>query len=79
MSFVLGDIRLHDEGAEEVFAWGFMLLGFSMVICPLWILVFVTESVQRLAIMTCFIFIFLVLVSFVTTARPFETLAATAA
>ncbi|KAK0615704.1 hypothetical protein B0T17DRAFT_510287 [Bombardia bombarda] len=79
-AFVMDGTFIHDAGkVEELYQWAFVILGFAMLISPLWILVFVTAQIPRLAIMTCFILAFLGLVSFVTTARPFETLAATAA
>jgi hypothetical protein len=79
-SFLMDNVTLHhDERAEEVFTWVIMAFGLAMVIAPLWILEFVSGSVQRLGVMTCFILTFFILLSFVTTARPFESLAATAA
>ncbi|KAF2109647.1 hypothetical protein BDV96DRAFT_502346 [Lophiotrema nucula] len=55
------------------------LLGLAMLISPLWILAHVKPMASRLAIMTSFIFIFLLLVRSLSAARPFEVLAATAA
>ncbi len=73
-------VILHQEQrADEFLTWAIVFLGFAMVIAPLWILLFVTNPKYRLAIMSGFIFLFLVFVSFVTTARPFESFAATAA
>jgi len=80
MDFAMDGTDIPDAGyVEQVYAWGFELIGFTMIISPLWILVFVTAQIPRLVIMTCFLLAFLGFTSFVTTARPFETLGATAA
>jgi hypothetical protein len=55
------------------------VVGLMMLIGPLWILAFVTQTVKRLGIITAFLVIFLCFVSFTTVARPFESLGATAA
>ena len=54
-------------------------IGLAMLIAPLWSLAFVTWVVYRLAIITCFVVLFLCFVTFTTVARPFETLGAAAA
>lgn len=53
--------------------------GLVMLIAPQWWLLFVQDRRIQLGIITGFIIIFLVLVATVTGARPFESLAATAA
>ncbi|KAH7412513.1 hypothetical protein BKA64DRAFT_330380 [Cadophora sp. MPI-SDFR-AT-0126] len=55
------------------------LVGLAMLVAPLWILTYVHLSAARLAIITAFIVVFLGLIQSVTIAKPFETLAATAA
>jgi L-asparagine transporter-like permease len=55
------------------------LVGLAMLIAPLWILNFTDDAVRSLAIITTFVVLFLVLVSYVTVARAFEALGATAA
>ena len=55
------------------------LVGLVMLVAPLWILTYVYLSAARLAIITAFIVVFLGLIQSVTIAKPFETLAATAA
>jgi len=55
------------------------LVGLLMLIAPLWILKAVSEPGPRLEIITVFILVFLGLIQSVTIAKPFETLAATAA
>lgn len=54
-------------------------IGLLMLIAPLWVLMFVGNQIKRLAIITAFIIVFLLLISTVTVAKPFESLAATAA
>ncbi|KAH0556095.1 hypothetical protein GP486_005971 [Trichoglossum hirsutum] len=55
------------------------ILGSVMLIVPLWLLPFVTRTVQRLEIITAFVVVFLCFVSFAMVARPSESLGATAA
>jgi hypothetical protein len=55
------------------------LVGLLMLIAPLWILKAVGQPGPRLEIITAFIIVFLGLIQSVTIAKPFETLAATAA
>jgi small-conductance mechanosensitive channel len=55
------------------------LIGLIMLIAPLWILNYVTRFIARLVIITAFVVVFLCLIQSVTIAKPFETLAATAA
>jgi hypothetical protein len=54
-------------------------LGLAMLIGPLWILIYVVKPHQRLGVITGFIVLFYVVVAVATTARPWESLAATAA
>lgn len=71
---------LHDEERAEVFFTRLTIVaGLLMLIGPIWILEFVAGPLQRLGVITAFILLFLFLVSFATTARPFESLAAAAA
>lgn len=53
--------------------------GFLMLIGPLWWLEFEKNVLKRLGVVTGFSGLFLVLLSFMTSAKPFEALAATAA
>ncbi|KAF2692121.1 hypothetical protein K458DRAFT_398458 [Lentithecium fluviatile CBS 122367] len=55
------------------------VLGLVMLTAPLWILAYRKKMVERLGIITGFVFVFLCLVCFLSVARPFEVLAATAA
>ena len=53
--------------------------GLIMLVAPLWVLNFIEGSVVRLGVITAFITVFFILAALATTARVFETLAATAA
>jgi hypothetical protein len=55
------------------------VVGLGMLIALLWILKFTPDAVKSLAIITTFIVLFLVLVSYVTVSKAFEALGATAA
>jgi hypothetical protein len=55
------------------------IIGFAMLIAPLWILLYVESPARQLGIITGFIALFLGLIQSVTVAKPFESLAATAA
>lgn len=69
-----------DDARVESFVRVFLtVLGMVMLIAPLWILAVTHGRIPRLGVITSFIVLFLGLVAFTTTARPFESLAATAA
>jgi hypothetical protein len=55
------------------------VLGFAMLISPLWILAYVDQTLHRLLVITIFLLVFLGLASVTMVARPLENLAATAA
>ncbi|KAJ2902169.1 hypothetical protein MKZ38_000967 [Zalerion maritima] len=56
-----------------------ILVGLAMLLGPLWILQFVGDNVRRLAIITGFVVLFALTLFAATQAKPFETVAATAA
>ncbi|CZR63284.1 uncharacterized protein PAC_13181 [Phialocephala subalpina] len=56
-----------------------LLAGLLMLVVPLWILEFVTDEVVRLGVITTFVVLFLVVVVTISGAKPYESLAATAA
>ena len=56
-----------------------MSIGLIMLIAPLWILTYLGGLARRLAIISAFIVLFVVLISWTTIAKPFESLAAAAA
>ena len=55
------------------------VIGFLMLIAPLWILLYLSTRRNQLAVITIFIALFLAVLQSVSLARPFESLAATAA
>src|SRR5256885_335977 len=68
-----------DEKIEQFASLVILVLGVVMLIGPLWALEFVDGPVNRLGLITVFIVFFITLVSLATVAKPFESLAATAA
>ena len=68
-----------DEKMDRYLAICILGLGLIMLIAPLWILAFLGELVPRLAVISAFVLLFVVLLSFTTVAKPFESLAAAAA
>jgi len=56
-----------------------LVMGLAMLIAPLWILKSVDSTTTRLASISGFIVIFLLLVSFLTPCRVYEAFGATAA
>lgn len=55
------------------------IAGFSLLVIPLWILLYVSSKQNQLIVITVFIAFFLTIIQSVSVARPFESLAATAA
>ena len=53
--------------------------GVVMLISPIWILQALTPQKAKLAVITAFEFVFLLVLSLAMEARPFEALGATAA
>ena len=56
-----------------------MSIGLIMLIGPLWILTYLEGLARRLAVISALILLFVVLISWTTIAKPFESLAAAAA
>jgi hypothetical protein len=54
-------------------------VGMCMLIAPMWILEFLTTPLSKLGTITAFIVVFLGMINYASTAKPFEILAATAA
>jgi hypothetical protein len=67
-----------DEKVDRFVGAIILLLGVMMLIAPLWILKFVPSTLNRLGVISTFIVLFVVLLSFTTVAKPFESLAAAA-
>lgn len=68
-----------DQKIDRFIAIFITFLGIIMLIAPLWVLAFLDGLVRRLSVISSFIVLFVVLLSFTTVARPFESLAAAAA
>ncbi|KAJ5381591.1 uncharacterized protein N7496_004019 [Penicillium cataractarum] len=70
----------YDDSSMEALARSIIvILGLVMLVAPQWWLLFVQDKVYQLGIITGFIVLFLALVATLTGAKPFESLAATAA
>ncbi|TDZ67894.1 hypothetical protein CTRI78_v002716 [Colletotrichum trifolii] len=54
-------------------------VGVAMLITPIWVLEGMVDLKGKLAVITCFIFVFLLVLSLAMVAKPFEALGATAA
>lgn len=70
---------MRDRRIDGFFTCVVIGLGMAMLIAPMWILDFLRTSVEKLATITVFMVAFLVIVSYVSSAKPFEVLGATAA
>lgn len=84
----LSDLESHDGQCEFYMSDGLIerfvtilvtTFGLLMLIVPLWILAYVHSTAVKLGVISGFVVLFLVLISFATVAKPSETLAATAA
>lgn len=70
---------ISDKRIDNFIAFLILGVGAAMLIAPLWILDLVDGETKKLVIITIFILGFMAMLSSVTVAKPFETLAATAA
>jgi hypothetical protein len=68
-----------DQTFESVTSIGIIVLGLSMLLAPLWWLEDVSDSKDRLKIITGFVILFISLMTVATINRPFEVVASTAA
>lgn len=68
-----------DEKIDFVTTIVMLLVGMIMLLVPIWTLAVITTPFAKLGVITTFIVLFLLVVSYATIARPWETLAATAA
>lgn len=71
--FYTSDIDIERFSSIAIF-----LAGSALFIAPLWILQALDQLRQRLAVITSFIFLFLLVLTSSTLGKPFEVLAATA-
>ena len=70
---------ISDQKIDRFIVTFIMSLGLVMLIVPLWVLAFLDSLIQRLAVISTFIILFVALVSVTTVAKPFESLVAAAA
>lgn len=70
---------ISDKRIERMVTLVVTSVGIMMLVAPLWILAFVQDQVRRLGVITVFVVVFMLLISLATVAKPFESLAATAA
>lgn len=68
-----------DEKIDSLVNIVICVVGFLMLVVPLWILIFVQSRRYQLAVITICVALFLAIIQSVVVARPFESLAATAA
>ncbi|KXH38024.1 hypothetical protein CSIM01_04514 [Colletotrichum simmondsii] len=73
-------VSYYSDKRIDRFASGIIIaIGVLMLITPIWILQAVNHSTSKLAVITVFIFVFLLVLSLAMVAKPFEALGATAA
>lgn len=68
-----------DKRIDQFVTLTIIVTGLVMIIVPIWVLTFTRLIVLKLTVITIFILLFLALVSLGTNAKPYESLAATAA
>ncbi|KAJ5545255.1 hypothetical protein N7535_006361 [Penicillium sp. DV-2018c] len=68
-----------DKRIDRFIMLTIMMTGLVMLLTPIWVLAYTDPLAVKLAIITAFILFFLALVSLGTNAKPYESLAATAA
>ncbi|KAM7215586.1 hypothetical protein V8F06_009053 [Rhypophila decipiens] len=79
-NYNVGQVSYYSNQRIDNFASSMIvLIGVAMLIAPIWILQALVTLELKLAIITVFICVFLLLVSFAMVAKPFEALGATAA
>ncbi|TVY33883.1 hypothetical protein LOCC1_G008063, partial [Lachnellula occidentalis] len=72
-------LSISDKRIDRFITFLILGIGTAMLIAPIWILEVMTRPIRKLVVITVFIVAFLAMLSAVTMAKPFETLAATAA
>ena len=71
-------LYMEDEKIDNFVLFVTVVIWLAMIIVPLWVLYFVRPPVDKLAVITAFIVVFLAVMALVTDAKPSEMLAATA-
>jgi len=76
----LADVSYYSEKRMDRFVTAaIVILGMAMLVAPLWVLQALGDLKKKLVVITVFVLVFLLVVSFTMVAKPFEALAATAA
>lgn len=71
-------VYVSDERMNRFISFLIVTIGLIMLIAPLWVLAFVSQTIYRLTVITVFTVIFLSLVSFAVDTAPVDGLVATA-
>jgi hypothetical protein len=71
-------LYMEDEKIDNFVLFVTVVIWLAMIIVPLWVLYFVHPPVDKLAVITAFIVVFLAVMALVTDAKPSEMLGATA-
>lgn len=75
-----GMVTYFSDRRMDNFASGVIIgVGMVMLIVPLWILAAMANTTAKLVVITLFVFLFLLILSFAIASKPFEALGATAA
>ncbi|KAI0185565.1 hypothetical protein EV127DRAFT_441135 [Xylaria flabelliformis] len=74
------NVSYYSNTSMDAFASGMIVfIGASLLITPIWILQAIENLQIKLAVITAFVLVFLLVLSFVMVSKPFEALGATAA
>lgn len=74
------EVSYYSDKRMDAFASAMITaIGVTMLITPIWILQSMKDLKSKLAVITAFIFVFLLVLSLAMVAKPFEALGATAA
>lgn len=71
-------VYVSDERMNRFISFLIVTTGLIMLIAPLWVLAFLSQTIYRLTVITVFTVIFLSLVSFAVKTEPVDGLVATA-
>ncbi|CAJ2505014.1 Uu.00g124080.m01.CDS01 [Anthostomella pinea] len=73
-------VAYYSDKRMDAFASGtIFFIGATMLVTPIWVLQALANPVMKLAVITTFVLLFLMVLSFAMVAKPFEALGATAA
>lgn len=80
LSHARDNVTYYSAERMDKFASGVIVgVGAAMLIAPLWILQGLSTMTMKLTVITVFVSVFLIVLSFAMVAKPFEALGATAA